>query len=525
MSWIRINRSVGLIAAMAAWMAPSGQGQEKPKVAIVCRVLDDIASNGVSGARITLQPREGGDQIVAFTSESGACSFPKDVQPGQYVMSVDKAGYFPIAESKAIAFSAEAPKTDLGDIVLSAKRSIQGVVRWSNGDPADGVIAHVLVLRAGRAVLRPGDSILAMTNDRGEFRLENLRPATYLLYAYTLGFRREGIGRTSLPVFYPDLPAPNLQGGIDLRKMKEASGLTLTLKDAEGVSVSGVVTASQKQPEGSTIFVGLMIPENAAQPFLGTKAEVGKSFRLQNVPPGNYLLLIVSTEANNRSVLPITVGATPIEHLRVPFVDAQDLDCALEYEAGADEKTAPAKALTSARVSGTSDALQLFGTIGGRVSPEGRVHMQLLVPGYRYTLHVQPPEGAYVTRVLQGGAELEEIPPQISAEDGPVRVVLGRNGGVLSGVLSNRDGKPTSGFVVLAPVNPAKRDWVKTATTGSTGQFEITAIAPGKYRLFALRENDNDAYLDAKYLEQFSSREIVVTANVRQMAEIRLPPE
>ncbi|WP_321471325.1 carboxypeptidase regulatory-like domain-containing protein [uncultured Paludibaculum sp.] len=525
MSLIRIIRSVGLMAAIAVCMASGGWAQEKPKVAIGCRVLDDIESNGVGGARITLQPSEGGDRIVAFTSESGACSFQKEIPPGQYVMSVDKAGYFPIAESKAIAFTAAAPKAELGDIVLSAKRSIQGVVRWSNGDPADGVIAHVLVLRAGRAVLRPGDSILAMTNDRGEFRLENLRPATYLLYAYTLGFRRDGAGRTSLPVFYPDLPAPNLQGGIDLRRTKEASGLTLTLKDTEGVSVSGLVTPSPKQPEGSPIYVGLMIPENAAQPFLGLQTEVGKTFRLQNVPPGNYLLLVSSKEANNRSVLPITVGATPIDNLRVPFVDARDLDCTLEYEAGADDKGAPAKPLSTARVSGLSDVLQLFGTIGGRVGPDGRVHMQLLVPGYRYTLQVQPPEGTYVARVLQGGTELEATPPQISAEDGPVRVVLGRNGGALNGVLSNRDGQPASGFVVLAPANPAKQDWVKTATPGAAGQFEITGIAPGKYRLFALRENDNDAYLDAKYLEQFPSRAIVVAANARQTAEIRLPPE
>lgn len=516
--WRRVGWTVALVA-----YASAGYAADDPKVAIACRVLDDIESKGVGGARVTLQPRDGGDALSGFTTEAGACPF-KGVPPGPYTLSVDKAGYFPISEPQAIAFAAAGQKVDLGAIFLTVKRRIQGVVRWSNGDPAEGVMTHVLVVRGGRANWRPGDPVLAPTNDRGEFLLQNLRPATYILYAYTLGFRRDGVGRPALPVYYPDLPAPNLQAGIDLRKVKEASELTLTLKDAEGVTVSGKVEPSPKLPEGAPIYVGLMTADSPSQPFLGIQSKAGQMFRLQNVPPGNYTLLVASVEANNRSVLPLSVGTAPIENLQVPFVDSHDVDCTFEYAPGTDSGKAPAPSLSAARLSGTSDALGLFGFVGGRVGPDGKARLQVLVPGYRYKLHVQPPPGSYVARMLQSGTELPALPAEISADGGPVRILLGLDGGTVSGLLTDRDGKAASGFTVLMPDNPAKQDWIKTATPGADGRFEMTVVAPGKYHLFALYENDNDAYLDPKYLEGHPSREIVVKPSARQTADLRLPP-
>ena len=534
----RLVNIVCWIAAIAYFLTPGYCAQVEIKAAITCRVVDDIELKGVARARLSLLPSTGGDRITAFTSETGACTFP-DLPPGKYVMNVEKAGYFPLSGPKAIEFTSAPPKIDLGDIVLGVMRSIQGTVRWKNGDPADNVIAHALVLRAGRGVFRPGDVKLAMTNERGEFRLENLRPAAYLLYSYTLGFRTDPPGRSALPVFYPDLPGPNPHSAIDLRRTKEVADLTLTLQDiggvsVGGVSVSGTVTPSPKLPQGSPLYVGLMVPENPAQPFVGVQTEVGKAFQLQGVPPGNYIVIMVGKNTPNRSAFPLTVGASPIVDMSFHFVDSHEIECSLEYDVTQprDAPTAPTPPgneaappadLSGARVWAMSEQLQMFGMLAGRVGSDGDTRLQGAVPGYRYTLNIEPPAGSYISRVLQAETELAGSPLLIGADDGRVRIVLRKDGGSLSGFLSDKDGKPTTGFVVLAPANRVKTYWLKTATPGGDGKFELTLIAPGKYKLFALPQNDNDSYLDEKYIERFPSTEITIAANATQAIDVRLP--
>lgn len=532
-SMTRLVNTVCWIVAITYFLTPGYCAQVEVKAAITCRVVDDIEMKGVARARLSLLPSTGGGRITAFTGETGACTFP-DVPPGEYVMNVEKAGYFPISGPKAIEFTSVPPKTDLGDIVLGVMRSIQGTVRWKNGDPADNVIAHALVVRAGRGVFRPGDVRLAMTNERGEFRLENLRPASYLLYSYTLGFRTDLPGRSALPVFYPDLPDPNPSGAIDLRKTKEAADLALTLQDMDGVSVSGTVTPSPQLPQGSPLYVGLMVPANPAQPFVGVQTEVGKAFQLQGIPPGNYILIMAGKNTPNRSAFALTVGASPIAGMSFHFVDSHEIECGLEYDlaqprdapispATPGNESVPSVDLSSARVWAMSEQLQMFGVLAGRVGSDGGTHLQGAVPGYRYALNIEPPAGSYISRVMQAETELTGSPLQIGADDGRVRIVLRRDGGSLSGFLSDKDGKPTAGFVVLAPANRAKAHWLKTATPGGDGKFELTMIAPGKYNLFALPHNDNDSYLDEKYIERFPSTEITIAANAKQAIDVRLP--
>lgn len=526
------STALSWLALLAYCITTHCYAQERVSAAVGCRVLDDIEHRGIPSARLSLVPVIGGERITAFTTELGACTF-ESVPRGNYVMTVEKAGYFPLTGQTAISFTAESPKTDLGDITLVAMRSIQGVVHWKNGDPADNVIAHALLIRAGRAQFRPGDARLVMTNDKGEFRLEGLRPGTYILYANTLGFRPNEAGRPSLPVFYPDLPAPNPLAGIDLRKTREASALTLTLRDTTGVTVQGTVTPSPRLSQGVPLLVGIMIPDNPAQPFAGVQTEVGKSFLLQNIPPGNYLLVMAEKETARSSVQPITVGAQPIVGMNIPFVDPTELDCDFEYSgdhsdspapsmASAGKQTRPEKNFTGTRVWAMAEQLQMFGLLSGRVGPDGHAHFDGAKPGYQYTLHIEPPPGAYVAHVLQAETELDDDPTLISADNGRIRVILATDGGTLNGKLTDTDGKTTSGFVVLAPADGKKQDRIKTATAGPGGMFAIATIAPGQYRLYTLPDNDNDSYLDPKYLAQLRSTELSIGPNEEKAVEVTL---
>ncbi len=114
------------------------------------------------------------------------------------------------------------------------------------------MIVHALTVKRGRALMIPGDVFLVTTNDRGEFRLENMRPGRYVAYAYVPGlavaFTKP---RTALPVFYPNSPVPDAGGSIDLRNTAEPAPLLMHLHETSGgVSVEGTVAESVSFPKG-----------------------------------------------------------------------------------------------------------------------------------------------------------------------------------------------------------------------------------------------------------------------------------
>ncbi len=215
---------------------------------------------------MTLSGKGLADPLVASTGDDGECPF-KDVPPGVYTLAVEKAGYFapeaPVSGVKGV-ISVEAtvpPESNIGTIVLVKSRTITGVVRWDNEEPAERVIVHALTVKRGRALMIPGDVFLVTTNDRGEFRLENMRPGRYVAYAYVPGlavaFTKP---RTALPVFYPNSPVPDAGGSIDLRNTAEPAPLLMTFtKPAAAFRLKEQWQSPQSFPKGRGVYLGITI--------------------------------------------------------------------------------------------------------------------------------------------------------------------------------------------------------------------------------------------------------------------------
>ncbi len=107
----------------------------------------------------------------------------------------------------------------------------------------------------------------------------------------------------------------------------------------------------------------------------------------------------------------------------------------------------------------------------------------------------------------------------------PIPNVLSSTAGKITGSVSDEEGKPFPVSSVMAiPVDGKSRP-VKQAVDDD-GNFKITNLRPGKYKLFAWEEVDDDVWQDPEFLEKYEALATVIAVGPResQTAQLRVIP-
>ncbi len=97
------------------------------------------------------------------------------------------------------------------------------------------------------------------------------------------------------------------------------------------------------------------------------------------------------------------------------------------------------------------------------------------------------PAGTYVKEITYGGRSvLYEPLPVGSAGGGDLRIVIGTDGGTISGQVTDKDSKPLADqHVLVVPAEPTSEAifaaTMTTALTDQEGQFKSQTLRPGKY--------------------------------------------
>jgi hypothetical protein len=498
------------------------QAQEEATIGIACRVVDDIRREPVSRARLTLSGDGLPDPVAVYADTNGACALPK-VRSGKYLLTVEKPGFIPWRAGTPMdrPGSVMGPipidtrglaEVNLHEIVLTAVRQISGVVRWRSGDPAERVVVHALSVKAGKASFKVGEVILVATNDRGEFKLEGLQPGRYIPYAYTVGLADTSTKpMVAFPVFYPGSDAPDPAASIDLRNTPDAANINIILSEVAGIPIDGMVLPSTDFPEGTAVMIGLMTP-GPAQPFAGTRSQVGKPFHFSAIPPGAFTLVAMATEnPNSRIFLPIQVGSRPISDLKISLVPTPPLAGRAEVEEPPqDSKSAAQGELRKVPVPGVTivtegSNLSFFGYTGARSDKEGQFHLDGLAAGQQYAASVEVPAGTYLARISQGDRSAEGTPFAITAGGSEIEIVLRRDPGKVEGRVVYPDNIAPGGIVVLAPQRQSAESRFKVVKPRGDGSFTLSDIAPGDYLAFAFDRDEEQAYWDTAYREQYKS--------------------
>ena len=496
---------------------------------IACLVADDIHALPIQDAKMVLTGGDLESALGGLTDGAGSFTF-SGLSPGRYTLAVERSGYFSRVatasqDGGAVTVNAGPSETAVS-ITLIKIRTMSGTVKWQDGEPAsEGVVVHVLKLRRGQGTLRMGDAYLIAVKEDGKFKIENLRPGRYMVYAYHLGLVTNiDRPRVALPVFYPDSPTPETASSLDLISAAGASWVELKLRDVGGVSVEGTVAASPDFPEGTPLRLGLMLTGSPAQAIAGTKAQAGSPFRILDVPPGSYQLLAipwVPEFKDMQTVQPLQVSDRAIKDVKVvmhkstPITGHAHVERIAAVQPDAEAPSGRFEPAAGVDFSGMSPELQLMGILTRRTNKAGEFHLEGSIDGQTYPTNIQPPAGSYLYKVTQDGRELDGAPFPLRGGGGFVDVLLRDDGGRIDGTVKRKNAGPSAGFVVLAPKDRSREHLYRVAAATDDGLFQLQDVAPGEYEIFALDRNDGDMYLVSTYLDHFKKTASAVAMTSR----------
>jgi hypothetical protein len=147
-----------------------------------------------------------------------------------------------------------------------------------------------------------------------------------------------------------------------------------------------------------------------------------------------------------------------------------------------------------------------------QVKPDGTFIFENVSPGeYNATIYATDPEWRdfYAAAIEFNGRDALSTPIKISG-GGNLVLTASPDGGVITGTVTQADGKPSAGAAVVAVPSEQfrhRRDFYHDAIADQNGRYEIHGAAPGAYRVYAWDSAEaKEAVFDPDFLKRFAGR-------------------
>jgi len=146
----------------------------------------------------------------------------------------------------------------------------------------------------------------------------------------------------------------------------------------------------------------------------------------------------------------------------------------------------------------------------GQVSSSGDFKMFVAPGDFRVSV-ANIPASTYVKSIRMGNEDVLRSGLHITkAVDTTVQIVIGTDGGTLQGSVLDGSLRPfTNAVVALIPEGVALRsqpELYRSATSDSSGNFEMKAIPPGSYKLFAWEWAPHDSWQNADFIRNYEGQ-------------------
>jgi len=395
--------------------------------------------------------------------------------------------------------------------------SVTGRVVDEDGDPLSGCFVQPHPAKNFNGV--PVTSVPPAGND-GSYRLVNIPPGKYILTAQcrTAVFQPRPLSdgpdpppSAAYPVqYYAGATDPESAQIVELTPGVERSGIDFQMRPVPVTHIHGTLSAASADWHGRNDLVAqlLYLDPRTSRPMAfnsnGRVNPVNGSFEIRQVFPGPYRLMVFSRNALERGVnrgeSPDPVGATT----RVDVAD-KPIDISLPFHRGVD-------------VSGTVEIEHSDNTanqitpeqIGIQLTPEfpfspfpspvqagkdGTFTIKSVFPG-EWRIRLTAPS-AFVKSAWLGTEDVTHgVLDLTSGSAPPLRILVSSNTATIRG-------KAPDSQLVFATLVDA-RGQSSSGRTDSSGQFTITGLAPGEYRVVGV---DNGAPLPDEGGQEVTLRE------------------
>jgi hypothetical protein len=158
----------------------------------------------------------------------------------------------------------------------------------------------------------------------------------------------------------------------------------------------------------------------------------------------------------------------------------------------------------------------------GQVTASGDFKMFVSPGDFRVNVNGIP-ANAYVKSIRFGGEDVLRTGIHITrAVDNPLQIVIGVDGGTIGGsVVDERFAPFANATVALVPeLTDLRRrpDLYRNTVTDAAGNFQLTTVPPGNYKLFAWDWAESDSWQNANFIASYESlgKTILVSASSKQ---------
>ncbi|MBX9604556.1 MAG: carboxypeptidase regulatory-like domain-containing protein [Bryobacteraceae bacterium] len=501
-------------------------------------VLHELTGQPIRRVQVTLRPGRAGEAAVgALTDDRGRFEIV-DIPPGSYSLIVERDGF--LGSSLARLDGYRMPRffrLNGGDrlenlqVRLRPWSVIAGRVRHDDAEPAvaTSVLLYQQTRRRGRSAYRVAATI--RTNDRGEYRVYGLAPGAYLMAAR---YDREGAferlvdsasaaGSESYGVtFYPSASLISEAMPIDVGVGQELLGVDVYLKRVRKRTVRGIVTSGWTGRRLTGVNLGLeqMDRDNAGvlrEPVKVTFNRNGE-FEMRDVLPGRYLLVADTDEGGRRLVArrPLTVGEASIEGIELVLAPEQ----AWTVRIRSDDARLNVKQLRVLFVPGDATAPE----VEARLTEEG-LFRATLQPDQTYDVYLDNlPSDAYQKETTLEGKLVRSVSTGRGEPPAVLVVTVAKSNSAVIGQVMVDGWRVASGVNVTLVPEPleGRAAQYRETFTNEYGWFEITGIAPGRYRAIAWSDEAPCDFFDAAAVAACGGGIVEVTDSGRFPIGLRL---
>ena len=499
---------------------PAKPKQPAGNASVAGRVISAAEGTPLRSARVALiQAHERKHPLVYATTTDNDGRFEiKQVEAGRYNFYASHIGYLDQQyQSKGAgdegAVLSLTANQEVADAMFRLVRAgvITGKVLDDTGEPMMGVNVSVLRQPSEEEKEERGPHgkklemsmvATAQTDDRGEFRLFNLKPGEYYVKAAETGNAwgfgsavysdsrltvLGALGSDFAPVYYPGVVQVDQAQAITLSAGEEVQA-DIALRRVKTTEVAGRVIGPDGGP-GVRSYVSLSpvgVEDWGGE--LGGMTDSSGEFSVKGVPPGTYYIGAGMQEKgkyyNTRQK--VEVGEAKIDSLVLMLGSGATIHGRI--------RTATGAPLPSGR---TMVHLESIGEDGGtgfgftEVNKDGSFELSGVTDG-SYAVMTTPIGEGWFTQSAHLGNEdalLNGVQVEGGAAKGALDIVVSNDGAQIEGTVTDSEkNELIAGVVVKAQVDPATDyNYMRshTATTDQNGHYVLKDVPPGKFKVTA----------------------------------------
>jgi hypothetical protein len=418
-----------------------------------------------------------------------------------------------------------------------------------DGDPLQNVQIQLMrmTFARGRKQLQPNNG--TNSNDLGEYRLSGIQPGKYYLCATYRG-RMVGMDAAGaqqeqedyVTTCYPGVTDFAAAVPMDMKPGQQLQGINLKLVKTRTVSVKGTVintTAAPAPPDqlpggrGGPVRINVNLqlePRNSLNPpgmAQGTGVRPDGTFEFPSIAPGSYNLIAMTNSGNLRhfAMLPIDVGNANVEGLTLTINPGVTVSGHIRIDG---ETTDPIPSF-QVRLNSWASGYSVGPPQPAKADASNNFSFDDVNPEH-FEVNVSPLPGAlYLKSIRAGDADVLANGLDLTAGGGAsLDVVIGVNAPQITGTVQD----PTTQqpaiavTVVLIPQEKERREvslFYRTSTTDQNGNFTISRVNPGEYKVYAWDQVENGAWFDPDFLKPVESKGSPVSVREGSPVTVQLP--